>query len=205
MESTGKGKKLFNISTLRIYLPLTLRRPKEGPPISNTTIYILTILAAISLKLYLRIAEHGDLVWFLYPTTKIVELFTGMQFIFDPSIGYIAINDIIVISKECSGVNFFVISLCMITFSFMRYIRKRKLAAFFGFLTATWMVTFGVNASRIIIAIALRDLNSSGIIPDISWMHQAEGITVYFSFLVLYYLLIRSIFLKRRDIIENIS
>ncbi len=201
MDHSGIEEKHLYINDFRACFG---RQSKGSPFASNIFIYILTILIAVALKLFFRVADHGDLIWVLSPTTKIVESFTGVRFLFDPLKGYTAVNDLLVIGKECSGVNFFVISFCMTVFAFMRYIRTRKFAALVGFFTATWFVTFSVNASRIIIAIALRDLNNAGTLPAISWMHQAEGTIVYFSFLVLYYLSIRSILLRRGDTIENI-
>lgn len=159
----------------------------------DATLFLITLSAAVWLKLFLIVSGPADLAWILSPTTCIVRAFTGLEFIFDPVQGYINFENAVVIGTSCAGVNYLVLAMCMTIFSFVPRFTRYKLPAFAGLVLAAYAVTVIVNSFRIVGGIAL--LRASGhfkfVITDA--VHEAEGIFVYFSFLVLYYGLLHAL------------
>lgn len=150
-------------------------------------LFFLTACITLSLKLFFSRSEPSELTWMLFPTTKIVEAFTGISFLYDSESGYRNLDAAIVIGKSCAGINYFIITLCMSVFSFMTSFKKRKLLIFAVFVVAAYAVTVAVNAFRIIGGIALVNIGEHFRVAITDSIHEAEGIMVSFFYLVLYY------------------
>ena len=103
----------------------------------------------MALKTLYSNAGPGELVWVLYPTAVLVHAFAGMEFLFDSQKGYTAIGAPIVIGPGCAGLNFYVIALCMIIFSFISRFARHHLYWFIFFVLMTYGVMVVVNAFRI--------------------------------------------------------
>src|SRR5688572_13877482 len=65
---------------------------------------------AFALKSFYSTASVNDLRWILAPTTFLVELITGKQFVFESRAGYMSADHTFLIAASCSGVNFLIIS-----------------------------------------------------------------------------------------------
>lgn len=156
-------------------------------------LFFLTACITLSLKLFFSLSEPSELTWMLFPATKLVEAFTGISFLYDSESGYRNLDAAIVIGKSCAGINFFIIALCMTVFSFMTSFKRRKLLIFAVFVVAAYAVTVAVNAFRIIGGIALVNVGDHFRIAITGSIHEAEGIMVYFFFLVLYYISIQAL------------
>jgi exosortase K len=159
----------------------------QGLTLLDAGLFLATVFLAVLLKLSLAIAEPAGLTWILSSTTFMVKAFTGLQFFFDPLKGYVNFENAVVIGKSCAGVNYLVIALCMTVFSFVPRFPRHKLLLFAGLVLAAYVVTVMVNSFRIIGGIALLNLAGRYNLVVTDGIHEAEGIFVYFSFLVLYY------------------
>lgn len=166
-------------------------------------ILLLTIALALCIKLFYSTAGPDDLKWVLLPTTALVEGFSSISFLFDPQKGYVAIGLPVVIGPGCAGLNFYVIALCMCSFSFIRQFEKHKLYWFLGFILITYVITLCVNAFRIVSGLILLELGGSMNFAVSDMMHTMQGTLFYFVFLVVYFVALQVI-LKQRSRYESI-
>jgi exosortase K len=135
------------------------------------------------------------LVWILKPTTLLVQAFSGLSFYFEPARGYIAHDAPVVIGPGCAGVNYLITACLMGLFYILdRPGLKRKPLAVIAMALMSNALTVMVNALRISGALVMMDI-SHGLghaLP--AWLHRAEGVAVFFLFLLLYFQLLRIVF-----------
>lgn len=175
---------------------LTLMPQPFMPSRINRDMFVmmaLSILLALCLKLFYSTAGPDELKWMLYPTAALVQAFTSISFLFDPHKGYVAIGSTVVIGPGCAGLNFYVIALCMSTFSFIGCFNKHKLYYFLGLVLLTYVVTLCVNAFRIVGGIMLLELGGSMDFAVSATLHSAQGTLFYFVFLIVYFVALRAI------------
>lgn len=159
---------------------------------NGLTLGVMALLA-FGLKKFYQTASVHDLQWILAPTKVVVQGFTGLQFGYDASLGYINQTHQFVIAKSCAGVNFLIIVFCTSVFGFSLKIKTShwqwlSLPLFLGI---AYLFTVLVNAFRIISALLLKGIalpQALGV--GANQLHAFEGIVVYLAFLLLYYLLL---------------
>lgn len=160
----------------------------------STLVILLAVSLAIALKTFYSNAGPGELVWVLYPTAVLVHAFVGMEFLFDPQKGYTAIGAPIVIGPGCAGLNFYVIALCMIIFSFISRFTRHHLYWFIFFVLMTYGVMVVVNAFRILGGIVMMDIGTRMGFEASGTLHAVQGTLFYFVFLVIYFVVVRFAF-----------
>ncbi len=173
------------------------RLRREERPITMSTKFnwnraaqlAVVLLSALALKQYYSDASVNQLRWILTPTTLIVEFLTGSQFEFESHAGYMSSDHRFVIAASCAGVNFLLTAFLML--SLRKLLSER--ASSWRFIPAAALVayvaTIIANTVRISTALQLQRMN-----VEISWLnpnqlHRAEGIFIYFGFLLLLFLL----------------
>jgi exosortase K len=148
---------------------------------------VVAVAGAFALKLHYSTASADQLRWILAPTTALVELVTGASFEFESRAGYISRERGFLIANSCAGVNFLIAAFLMLSMKKLLVGRLKELP--WGFLptaaVVAYLATLVANATRITIALLLRQSPS-----DISWLnpdqlHRFEGIFIYFGFLLL--------------------
>ena len=164
----------------------------------TAVILSLTVLLAICVKLFYSTAGPVELKWILYPTTALVNVFSSIDFWFDPDKGYVAVGIPVVIGPGCAGLNYFVIALCMSVFSFVNRYQRSKVYLFLGLTMLTYVVTLVANASRIIAGVMMLDLSERLNFAVSSTLHTVQGSLFYFIFLVAYFVALQVLFNKRR-------
>ena len=162
-------------------------------------LFLGTLCIVVWLKLSLTLSAPAELAWILSPTMYMVKAFTGMQFFFDPAKGYINNETAVVIGTSCSGVNYLIIALCMTLFSFVPRFTGQKLPVCAVLILAAYIVTVMVNSFRIIGSIALLHAARQFKFVITDSVHEAIGIFVYFSFLVLYYASLQALIGRRGE------
>lgn len=175
---------------------LTLKPHPFIPSRINRDTVVMVVLSfalALCLKLFYSTAGPDELKWILYPTAALVQAFTSIAFLFDPQKGYVAIGGTVVIGPGCAGLNFYVIALCMSTFSFIGRFNKHKLYWFLGLVLLTYVATLCVNAFRIVGGIMLLELGGSMGFAVSGTLHSAQGTLFYFVFLIVYFVALRAI------------
>lgn len=173
---------LMNISNM-----LLLKTIQKSIPI------VVYLCCGAILKLFYSHAAPGDLQWILQPTALIVEMLTGIHFVYNTLEGYCSIDHGIIIAPACAGVNFMIVILCLTASLICKFKQIIKIEQFFVYMMAILIVSYTAtlffNTIRIIIAI---ECYGAGI----QWgyftqerIHRLIGIVVYFSGACFVYLL----------------
>lgn len=156
--------------------------------------YLLAFGIFIFLKFVFSFAETQDMMFLLYPTTVVIELFTGTRSIFQID-GYFFESLHIIIDKSCSGYNYWLLCFLMLTFLTIPFATS-TIRRFFTLLTCflcAYLITLIVNSSRIAASIFLQKFHfAQGPI-----MHEAIGISTNLTFLILIYLITERILVKQ--------
>jgi exosortase K len=160
--------------------------------LQNGIFYMVVLLIAFGLKYHYSQARSDDLVWILDPTAGLVEHISGISCEKEVHTGYVNHEHRIIIAPSCAGVNFFIIAFCLVLFSFIHHLPRKRVKLFWlaiGMVSA-YVLTILVNALRIISSIYFynADIYCGWITPQ--RVHRLEGIVIYFFFLCLYYMII---------------
>lgn len=182
---------------------------------SDLPFYLLAALILFGIKYFYSGAGSDELKWILAPTTRWVELLSGIPFLYEQGTGYVNHDLRLLIAPSCSGVQFMLITFATLIFSFLHRIGNtvsskplhrshpiwKKLLWFALSLVLSYILTILINGLRIIVAIYLpiyfegnhflRKLLS----PD--RLHTTIGIIVYFVSLLTIYQLAEYAFQKR--------
>jgi exosortase K len=149
------------------------------------------LLCALGLKVYYSSASPDELRWILAPTTWLVELLSGRSFSFEAHAGYMSSDHSFLIAGSCAGVNFLITAFLMLALKTLWAPRESPLGWKFIPFTAliAYVATIVTNSVRIYLALQLKGLKG-----EIDWLtpnqlHRAEGIFVYFIFLLLLYMI----------------
>ena len=144
-------------------------------------------LCALALKAFYSTATADDLLWILTPTTALVELLSGKRFDFESYAGYMSSDHTFVIAVPCAGVNFLITAFLML--SLRRLWRERFHSIGWTFLpfatVLAYVATLIANTVRISLALELRARAVQVGSLTGNELHRLEGIVVYFSFLLL--------------------
>lgn len=125
----------------------------------------------------------------LMPTNKLIEVIVGSNGEYIDGVGYFHSQLNIVINKSCSGYNFWLIGFLMASFVLIKSQKINFLLTIPLALVISYMVTLLANVSRIAGYILLmKGKLPQYIDPNDTWLHQMEGIFVYLSFLILFFL-----------------
>ena len=152
----------------------------------------IVALCALALKVYYSTATANDLRWILAPTTALVELLSGKRFEFESYAGYMSSDHTFVIAVPCAGVNFLITAFLMV--ALRRLWRERFHPIKWQFIpfaaVLAYVATLIANTTRIWLALELRAraVAISGLTNN--QLHRLEGIVVYFSFLLLLFVLV---------------
>jgi exosortase K len=149
--------------------------------------YALGLLLFILLKFVYASAGTAQLIWLLGPTDKLISLFTGSYGHYLVSKGYFHSDLNIMVEKSCSGFNFLLLATVITYFLVLNYTTKRwtKMLLLPVIFFLAWILTIGVNTSRILIAILTLKYQVN---PSYTHLiHEMQGIFIYLSFLLAYY------------------
>ncbi len=158
-------------------------------------IFALTaFVGVLTLKLWYQTAEVVDLLWILYPTSKLVSLFSGESFLFINGQGFMRADSLVLINKGCSGINFLAISVSLAVYTSLhiKIAPFKKTIILVQSVFVAYCITIAANTSRILGAMSLapvQDIFSSSKIAD--KLHMAEGMFVYLFFLIFLFFLLK--------------
>lgn len=156
---------------------------------TNAILFFICSTVFITLKLAFPYLETDALRFLLAPTNKIIELIFSSAATYNNETGYFHPYLGMVINKSCSGLNFFLISFLMYSYLIIRSNYIKKWLSIPSALLLAYITTILANVSRIAGYVMIMNIESPLFsITEISWLHQAEGIFVYLTFLILAYL-----------------
>jgi exosortase K len=140
----------------------------------------------ILLKIGFTYTSTADLNFLLHPVASGIEILTNSPSLYQSDTGYYFAALNIIIDKSCSGGHFMMIAYGLFAFLFnwQQQYRKLQVMAIPLSLGAAFGLTIIANISRIYFS-----LYSHRLLPfESNGLHEAEGILVYFSFLLITYL-----------------
>lgn len=181
--------------------------------------YLLGLLLIFGMKYFYSNADSDDLFWILAPTTKWVSILSGIPFEYESGIGYVNHSLRYIIAPSCSGVQFMIIVMAMLIFSFTHRLGaschatqctfsdkekrcitsnwRRCLGWIATSILSSYLFTIFVNGLRIIVAIYLPlYLSETGIYGSFltpGSLHTMIGTAVYFIALLTLYRLLDSV------------
>jgi len=125
----------------------------------------------------------------LAPTNKIISFIFNETYDYNSETGYFYPYMDMVINKSCSGFNFFFISFLMFSFLLIKPEKVKKWLKIPLALLLAYITTVLANVSRITGYLIMMNMQSPMFpVSEISWLHQAEGIVVYLTFLIMAYI-----------------
>ena len=166
----------------------------------NIPCYLIVAGLFILLKFGFTLADNGDLAFLLLPVNGIVGFLTGSSAVFLPEDGFFHEKLGILIDKSCSGFNFWM--LCFLVFSYpaLRY-TDRPLHKFLSIpvvLLFSYLLAVFVNTSRIFTSLLLQHYMGNIRPEQQDLFHQATGITINLSFLLLSYFMMEKILINKQ-------
>ena len=151
--------------------------------------YLTGLIIVLGLKIVHSVADANAFDWILAPTARWVNLLSGIPFVKESQVGYVNHEHQVIIALSCSGIQFLMICLTTLLFSFIHRMDKWiDRFCWLGFsIGFSYLFTVFVNGFRIIFAIPLLKLTI-----DDSWMtpdriHMIAGTFVYFISLFIIY------------------
>ena len=156
-------------------------------------------MVVFALKSHYSGASAGQLSWILAPTSWLVSLMVGADFVYEAGTGWFSPQEMFAIAPECAGVNFLLASFLTLAVASVLRLRSPGLRAVAIplSLVGAYLATIAVNALRICIALRASSVGSSFFTGHA--LHRAQGITVFFTALYLLYLAADTL-LPSRDI-----
>ena len=158
--------------------------------------------AAYLLKDFYSQANSEELSWIIGPTAWVAEIFSSLSFSPEPGYGWVDFGHNVVIAPVCAGVNFLIIAFCMSAFQILwKTDSVRELTT--GIVlagTASYLLTIFANAVRIVLAVALfnLDIHHHWLTPYM--MHRVAGIVVYYLLLCCYSQVINCCFSGKNNV-----
>ncbi|MEW4922939.1 exosortase K [Algibacter sp. 2305UL17-15] len=152
----------------------------------HSAYYITGILLFIILKLMYSNANNSQVFILLKPLDTIISFILDSHSVYNPDFGFYHETQNITIDKSCSGFNFLMLSFVLIYFSVLKNLKSHffKIIAIPLTLFFAFAFTQFVNASRILTAIFIEKNTNF----NYDWLHEAEGVFIYLSFLITLYI-----------------
>ena len=163
-----------------------MRAPRLTIPAGDAAVAGVALGAAWALKAFYSRAGVDELGWILAPTVQLVQWTTGVAFELDAHHAWLSREQLFLVAPACAGVNFLIVafvSLCLGLAPACSRARAR-VALVLGSAAAAWAATVLANATRIALALRLHEAGAAFGPLTPSRLHCAEGVAVYFLFLL---------------------
>ncbi|WP_178989281.1 exosortase K [Winogradskyella schleiferi] len=154
----------------------------------NTFFFSILFSIVIVAKTAYTFATNDALIFILKPISKAVSLVSNVNFQYANEFGFYFEELNITIDKSCSGINFWLISFVVFATLLVKICNSnfQKIIVIPLSLLATYILTLFANTSRILTSIFIEKQTNF----NYSWLHQAEGVFIYLSFLILVYMIL---------------
>jgi len=163
-----------------------VREPRIVVPAGDAAVAGVALGSAWALKAFYSAATFDQLRWILTPTVWLIGTFMGAPFDLEPHRGYLSRDHLFLVAPACAGVNFLVgafVSLCLGLAGECATARTR-MALVLSSAVAAYAATVLANAVRIGVAVRLHEAGASFGPLTPSRLHCAEGVAIYFLFLL---------------------
>lgn len=148
--------------------------------------YLFGFALVLGIKYFYSKASVNELTWILSPTAWWVRRLSGISFEFEPNVGYINYDYRFIIASSCSGIQFMIICISALIFSFVHRMNtfKKGLAWMAFSLATSYLFTIPVNGLRIVVSVFLplyaRRLEFYTGLLTPERLHTLIGIAIYF-------------------------
>lgn len=161
---------------------------------NNFLYYGVAIALFLGLKFLYTTASSNQVYFLIKPIDGIVSFFTNSVSHYHESDGFYHEKFNITIDKSCSGFNFLLMCFVILYTSLLRILKRNwhKLVVIPLTFLIAYLFTLFVNTSRILVAIFIE----GNFNLHFSWMHQAQGVFIYLSFLIALYLFVNFLITK---------
>ncbi len=159
---------------------------------NNNLIYYCIVFAIFLFgKLAFHYADTKSLQFILAPVNKVLGILLGLRSVYQSGEGYYYESLNIIINKDCSGINFLLISFLAFSYLILQYHDKalKKIAEIVLVLFSSYLFTIFVNTARILTAIILQHGKIKLFLNHQMHFHEGIGIIVNLTFLILAYVL----------------
>ncbi|MEX1376526.1 MAG: exosortase K [Eubacteriales bacterium] len=176
-------------------------KPREKTfNITNFIFYAGAAAIGAALKIFYDIAGNDQLIFMIKTASNLVALFYNTDFFYDSKLGYVSHQLGITIGKSCAGINYMIIVLLMLAFSYIHYFKstKSKIIYFAVIFPAAYLMTILANSSRIILSIKMLDMSWLYNSFSKETVHLITGIFTFVGFLILFNFLFSIIIKKVR-------
>lgn len=159
----------------------------------NWLFYLIGTAAILALKLFYRNANADELKWILAPTARWVSILSGIDFQYEPQVGYVSHSFRFIIAASCSGLRFMLICIAALLFSYLHRMQTKKsgFCWIIASIAASWLYTVFINGLRIVLSVYL-PLSLKKAMAFDGWLtperlHTMIGTAVYFTGLLVFY------------------
>jgi exosortase K len=141
---------------------------------------------AWGLKVFYSRADADELDCILAPTVRLVSWTTGVAFELEPHRGYLGRDPLFLVAPACAGVNFLIVAFVSLFLGLAPACSRAgaRVALVLGSAAAAYTATVLANATRIALAVRLRETGAALGPLTPSQLHCALGVAVYFGFLL---------------------
>jgi len=163
-----------------------VRRLRFEVPAGDAAVAGSALGSAWALKAFYSQAGFDSLGWILAPTVRLVSWTTGVAFELEPHHAYLSRDQLFLVSPACAGVNFLIVAFVSLCLGLAPACSRagERVALVLGSAAAAYLTTVLANAVRIAVAIRLHEAGAALGPLTPSRLHCAEGVTVYFLFLL---------------------
>lgn len=158
----------------------------------NCIVYLAGFFIVLGMKYFYSRAGSSQLDWILAPTAWWVRILSGIPFEKVTNTGYVNHAYRFIIAPSCSGVQFMIISIAMLVFSFVHQMRTKRRKLFWTVfsIAVSYIFTVFVNGIRIAVSVELpvylgSVLANQRLSPE--KLHTMTGIVIYFAALLVLY------------------
>lgn len=152
----------------------------------NTFYHLFAFTFFIGSKFAYSFANNDMVSFLTRPTNTIISFITNKASTYNSESGFYYASLNIVIDKSCSGFNFWMLLFLLLFFSILKFTKSKEIKVLLlpATLLVSYLLTLFVNTSRILVSLFIEKNTSL----DYNWLHQAEGVFIYLSFLILFYI-----------------
>jgi exosortase K len=157
----------------------------------------VTVVTAIVLKILFTAISSSEFTLMLNPANAMLEYIFDTRSVHTHS-GFYFPDLNITLNRTFSGENYLILVFCILSLTAPYHVFKpwQSVLVYIGILVTSFMLTLIISALRIISALPVLRIQNSMPWLNSFWMQRVEGGIIYFSALLLVYLLFKNAFVR---------
>ncbi len=159
--------------------------------------FCVTVVTAIVLKILFTAISTSEFTLMLNPANAFLEYILDTKSVYaDGGFYFPDLN--ITLNRTFSGENYLILVFCILSLTAPYHVFKpwQSVLVYIGILVTSFMLTLVISAVRIISALPVLRIQDSMPWLNSFWMQRVEGGIIYFSALLLVYVLFKNVFVR---------